>query len=752
MRRDALAFLAGITAIQFAPRLPGQVPWPAFALLLLAPVLWRTPFRCLLFLVAGIAYAMARAASGLDHALPARMEPLPVDAVIVVDSLVEWRGSSAAFYARVERLDVPLSLRRVKVDWRAAPKGLHAAQRWRLPLRLKRARGMRNPGGFDAESRWHQEGIDALARVTDRFIAQPLGDASDFSAHILRLREWVSVKLAGFASGSASAGVITGLAVGDTARISQEQWSLFRATGITHLMAISGTHVGMFGWFAAAVARRAWKWLRPAAWSHGSHVLCALAASFGAGGYALLAGFSVPSQRTALMIAVAGAARLRVRQASSSRTLALALIAVLILDPSASIQPGFWLSFGTVAFLLASGDEAWPVNSLLSGLRTQIGVSCLVLPPTLYFFGQASFVAPVVNLMAVPLTGLLLVPAIIAAAVLAGMLPELSCWMIERIATGLDASWPGLSGVAAWPLAQHFTPALPLSWALCATAGALLATLASWPWRMIGIIIMAGALVWRAPAPAPGGFEFTLLDAGDATLATVLTRDSVLVYFAGAGSALAPDTGATVLLPFLRSRGRERIDLLAVARADGVHAAGIDAVFRELPVTQVIAGGDAEAPCETGQRFDRDGVRVRALSAPLRSSGEAFSVCGLEVGAAGVSVLLFADLDAEGERVLLSRQLLHPVTLALVPSHGSHRASTPEFMAAVRPHWALVAAAQLNRFDYPRPETLALWAGAGAQVRQVSREGAMTLTVEPGKPPELPPGERIRRRHYWTVD
>lgn len=752
MRRDALAFLAGITAIQFAPRLPGQVPWLAGVLLVGVPILWRTQLRWLLFLVAGVTWAMSRAASGLDHALPARMERQSVVAVIVIDSLVQWQGSDATFSARVERMDMPVRLRRVQVAWRSAPGTLHAAQRWQVALRLKRARGTRNPGAFDTESRWHQAGIDALAGVTGRFMPRPLGDASGLAAGILRMRERISGTLAGFARGSASAGVITGLAVGDTARVPQEQWRLFRATGITHLMAISGAHVGMFALFAAAVARRAWRWLRPATSSHGSHVLCALAATLGAGGYALLAGFSVPSQRTALMIAVAGFARLRVRQASSSRTLALALIAVLILDPAASIQAGFWLSFGTVAFLLATGEGARIDSALLSGIKTQFGVSCLLLPPTLYFFGQASIISPMVNLVAVPVTGLLLVPAIIAAALLAGVMPALSRWMIEHIAMTLDVAWPWLSGVAAWPMAQHFTPALPLSWALCSTAGAALVTLASGAWRAVGMISMLGALTWRVPDPASGGFEFTLLDAGDATVATVLTRESTLVYFAGAGSAWAPDAGAHVLLPYLRSRGRERIDLLVIARADGAHAAGIDEVFRELPVVQVIAGGDAQAPCESGQRFDHDGLRVLSLSAPLGSGDEAPRGCGLQVSAAGVSLLLFGDLNAFAEQFLVSRRMLHPVTLALVPAHGSHRASTPAFIAAVRPRWALVAAAHLNRFDYPRPEILARWTSAGAQVRQVSREGAMSLTVSPGDRLDLPPGERVRHRHVWTVD
>jgi len=744
--------LAGITAIQFASRLPSHIPWLAAALLLAAPLVWRTRGRWLLFLLLGLIYAAGRAAHDRDHALPARLEPLPVDAVIEVSSLVQWHGPSASFEADVSRLDVPLPLRRVRVEWMFAPRELRAAQRWRLPLRLKCARGLRNPGGFDAESWWRREGIDALASVQDRFVAERLADAAGAAARLLRLRESISLRLTGFAAGSASAGVIAGLAVGDTSQIPPEQWNLFRATGITHLMAISGAHVGMFGLFAAAVTRRAWRALRPGAAQRGTLVPCALASVLGAGGYALLAGFSVPSQRTALMIAVAGAARLRARHLPPSHSLALALIAVLLLDPSASIQPGFWLSFGTVAWIFASASGAAPAPALLADVKMQAGVSLLVLPATLYGFGQASFIAPLVNLVAVPATGLALVPAIVGAAALAAPLPGLSHWIIARLALGLDHAWSCLAALSSWPLAQHWTPELPLPWAMCATGGALLATLAPWPWRAIGATAMLGALSWRVVPPPAGGFEFTLFDAGDATLAAVLTRSSVLVYFAGAGSAFGPDVGAGVLLPYLRSRGRERIDVLVLSRADGAHASGIDAVFRELSVSQVIAGADPSAPCEAGQRFDRDAVDIRILAPPANATHAQGGACVLLIATARASVLLAADLDTTAERSLLARRVLRPVSVALVPAHGSPRASTFPFIAALRPRWAVVAAAHLNRFGYPRSEVLARWRKAGAQVRQVSQEGAITLSVGSRGPPELPPGERIRHRRYWTVD
>ncbi len=747
MRRDALAFLAGITAIQFAPALPGGAGWWALALPPCAWLTWRSRFRFILFALLGLIYAAARAQQDLHHTLPASLEPLPVIARVQVDSLVQWQGPQARFDARVLGIDADVAVRRVRLSWMFAPRRLAAGQRWELPLTLKRPRGWRNPGAADTERLYLRAGIDALAQVGDRQPARLLGEATGGST-LLWLREHISAGLRREAAGSPSSGVLTGLAVGDTRDVTPELWALFRALGITHLMAISGSHVGLFGLLAAALVRRLWPLVRPRHGQSGVQAPCAVAAALASLGYALLAGFAVPSQRTAAMIALGGAARLRGRWLAPSHLLALALVLVLLIDPAAAVEPGFWLSFATVMWILASVPGAgWR-----AALGLQFGVSLLVLPLTLFAFGQASLIAPFVNLIAVPLTGFVLVPATLLAAALLFCAPALSHWLTAQLAASLDACWPVLMKLAAWPFAQYVVPSLPLPLAAAAIGGAALLTLSpAWPWRVIGASAVLSACSWRAPAPPAGGFEFTLLEAGDATLAVVLAPSTTLVYYAGSGSAFGADVGASVLLPFLRTRGRAQVDLLIISRADSAHAVGLESLLRELPVLQILGGGDPQAPCLAGQRFDRDGLRIRVLAPVTGEDPGPDASCVVRIAGAAGSVLLTGEITRRAEAGLVERGVPLAADVVVVPARGSHHASSSPFLTATRPRWALVAAAHLNRFGYPRPEVLARWQALGAQVRQVSLEGAITLRVPARGPIEAPPGERIRRRGFWTA-
>jgi competence protein ComEC len=745
---DALALLLGVTAIQFAPGLPRGWPWAAIALLLVVPVAWRTCWRPCLFLLLGLIYATARAQLDLSHRWPPRAEPLVAQVDLAIDSLVLRRDHDAQFEGRVLQASAPIAVRRLRVSWYDAPP-LRAGQRWRLSLTLRAPRGLRNPHGYDAEGRWLHAGIGALGSVNARIAPLLLEPARTWT--LLHLRESLSTRLAGFAAGNPSAGVITGLAVGDTAAVPPSLWSVFRATGITHLMAISGTHVGMFGVLSAAIVRRGWRWSRRRHHQQGSQTACVLAAMGGSAAYALLAGFSVPSQRTALMIGVAGLARLRSRHLPATRALALALMAVLLLDPAAGLQAGFWLSFGTVAWIIAAETGAAAGPAWRSELRLQWGVPLLVLPTTLYCFGQASLMAAPVNLIAVPLTGLLIVPLIVLAAVLAMPVPALAQAIVVPLAAALDRLWPLLQQLAQWPGAQ-WSSSMPLGLTLLATLAAAAASLAPvWSWRCLALAAMLAPLAWKPPQPDAHGFELTLLDAGDVTLAVLLTQRSTIVYFAGSGSALAGDVADSVLLPHLRGRGRSRVDVLFVSRADSAHAAGIEALWREMPVVQMLGGGDPDAPCLDGQVFDRDGIAIRVIGPLAGAASSRNASCVLRIAGAGASVLLGGEIDAQGEQTLLARGALQPVTLVVVPARGSHLASSTALVNALQPRWAVIVAAHLNRFGYPRPEVVSRWRTAGAAVRQVSQEGAITLQAPARGPARLPPGERLARPRYWTA-
>lgn len=750
MRKDALAVLIGVTGIQFAPSLPHLSAGGAAAALISTLIVWRTGLRGVAFLLLGLLYAWARAQQDLSHSLPAALEPAEVQATVEIVSLIEHRDNSSVFDAQILTLEPALSVRRVRVSWHHAPPDLCAAQRWSLSLRLRTPRGQRNPGGFDLESAWRRAGIDALAslslRSTPRLLPQ-LGRAP-----VLEIRQFLAGILTQWAAGSPSAGVIAGLAVGDTTDIPQELWSVFRAAGITHLMAISGTHVGMFGLLAAYVARTLWQRLQSGTLQRGAQRSCTLAAVVASFGYALLAGFSIPTQRTALMIAVVGVARMRARRLGASHTLSLALLAVLLLDPTAPLQPGFWLSFVTVAWIFMLGNDAAPVARWRQELRMQLGVSMVVLPISLYCFAQTSLIAPLVNLFAIPAAGLILVPAILLAASLAPLLPDLGQWIIQHLATRLDALWPLLRAAGHWQAAQLWTPDLPLSLALLTAFAAMaLCLIPVWHWRCIAAVAAMSVFVWPAPVLQRQEFDFAILDAGDALLSVLLTSQSTVVYYRSAGGNAGVDVSASVLLPYLRWRGRDRVDLLVLSHVDAANAAGVDSLFRELPVAQTIGGGDSQAPCIAGQRFDLDGVAVRVLAPADAQGGGRDASCVVWLGNRWASVLIPGDPAQAAEGALLNKAAVWPASLVIVPARGSHLSSAPGFVRAVRARWAVVAAAHLNRFGYPRPEVIARWQAAGAQVRQVSLDGAMTLRSRADGSVSFGRGERLTNPRYWTA-
>jgi len=171
------------------------------------------------------------------------------------------------------------------------------------------------------------------------------------------LRHHVRVNMRPYLQDKPYAGVLLALAIGDQASIAPEQWTIFNRSGLTHLVAISGTHITMIAvlgaWFANALWRRlSWRG-RPCCERVPAQIIAALAALLVAWGYCLLAGWGVPARRTFLMLTVAALAYATRVPVSASNLLCLVAALVVVLDPWALTASGFWLSFGAVAVLLA---------------------------------------------------------------------------------------------------------------------------------------------------------------------------------------------------------------------------------------------------------------------------------------------------------------------------------------------------------------------------------------------------------------
>ena len=640
----------------------------------------------------------------------------------------------------------------------AGPPGdLRAGQRWRLTLRLKQPHGAMNPRGFDFELWLFEQGIGATGyvRAAPGAVNQKLADAA--GRPFERARQAIRERIAAQVADPALAGLLAALVVGDQAAIERDDWDLFRATGVAHLMSISGLHVTMFAWLAGALVGAAWRRHERLV-----HVLPASqAARWGglaaAAAYALLAGWGVPAQRTVWMIACVVLLRSAGVRWPLPAVLLAAAVVVSALDPWALLQPGFWLSFVAVAMLASSepvrhADDA-PSNrfvaALQGGLRAQAVATIGLAPLSMVFFQQVSVVGFAANLVAIPAVTLLITPL----AMLGVGVPPL--WgMAAWVGQGLVAL---LQALAEAPLVVWTAAAAP-PWAVASglLGGALAVLPLPWRLRILALPLMLPLLAPPVERPPPGRFEAVVADVGQGTAVLVRTTNHLLVYDAGPSYSPEADAGQRVLLPLLRARGEPRVHLLVLSHRDTDHVGGaasllagarVDALSSSLEaVHPLLARGLPHRPCAAGQSWAWDGVRfdvLHPLEGEVATKPNAVS-CVLRVQGEGRTLLLTGDIEAPQEAALLARGADLRADVLVVPHHGSRTSSTPAFIDAVQPSLAAVQAGYRSRFGHPAPDVVERYAARGIAVQRSDRCGALVLPAD-----GAPRCERQVSRRYW---
>ncbi|MBM3355433.1 MAG: ComEC family competence protein, partial [Betaproteobacteria bacterium] len=430
MTAALIGFAAGVLVLQVLPVLPAAAwIWAAPAAIVAMLRLRRLVLP--LAMVVGWCWALGFAHLRLADRLDPELEGVEVEAVGVIAGLPAAGERSLRFAFEIESSSRELPSR-VLVSWFRTAFAQdqsavllevpHPGERWRFTLRLKRPRGHFNPHGFDYEAWLLERGIGATGYVRAGGKATPplrMGWRNSFRDRIEQAREAVRDRFRRVLGETPAAGILAALAVGDQRAISNEEWRLFSATGVTHLMSISGLHVtmvsGLLAWLVGSLWRRAPRLVLALP----ARKAGALAAIAGALGYALLAGFAVPAQRTFWMVAVVALALWSGRIASPARTLALALAVVLLADPWAGLSAGFWLSFGAVALIfLVSVAVHRDEPLLLQWVRIQWAITVGLAPAALFLFSQVSLVGPLANAVAIPVVSVVVTPLALAAAVL----------------------------------------------------------------------------------------------------------------------------------------------------------------------------------------------------------------------------------------------------------------------------------------------------------------------------------------------
>lgn len=654
---------------------------------------------------------------------------------------------------------------------------LRAGERWRMTVRLKAPHGNLNPHGFDYELWLWEQGVQASGYVrAGPRDPQAQRLAATWQHPVERARQAVRDAVYERIAERKVAGLLAALIVGDQAAIDRADWDVFRATGVAHLMSISGLHITMFAWLAALAA--GWLWRR-------SPRLClafpaptaALAAGVGlALAYALFSGWGVPAQRTVLMLATVGLLRAGGRRWPWPQVWLLACAVVVTVDPWALLQAGFWLSFVAVGVLFAS-DPAGPARtaqstaspgrwarlfaSLSAMWREQWVITVALTPLSLLLFGQVSAVGLLANALAIPWVTLVVTPLAMGGV----LLPPL--WDVAGLA--LQALAWFLQWLASWPFAVVSAPAAPW-WAGAGgiLGGVLLAMRLPFSLRLAGIPLMLPLLLWQAPRPAAGQFELLAADIGQGNAVIVRTANHTLVYDTGPRLSRETDAGHRVLVPLLRALG-EQVDTVVLSHRDSDHTGGAPAVLAMQPQAALLSsiedGHELQAlrkaqRCVAGQQWQWDGVAFEILHPwPADYGGapkpNALS-CVLRISGGGRVALLVGDIERpQEERLVAWAAGLQTGTgqasplradVLLVPHHGSKTSSSASFLDAVQPRLAIVQAGYRNRFGHPAPPVLERYRERGIPVVASPQCGALRWASDDAAQVHC---EREERRRYW---
>ncbi len=619
---------------------------------------------------------------------------------------------------------------------------LHAGSTVQLVVKLKAPSGFMNPGGFDIEKWFAQNGIVATGYVRNKSFDVSSSVVAEDRSGLSALRNALQRKLLNASASLESSGVILALAVGDRSGISAERWNSFISTGTNHLLAISGLHISLVAGFFAFLVRGLWSytWLA----RHSTRSACAMVAGLiAAFGYAAMAGFSVPTVRALIMFSVLVFLLLLRRHQNRTHGLALALIVVCIASPLHVLSPGFWMSFAAVAVLyivFSHSRNQSKAGLLLRVLRGHLLITIGLYPLTILFFGQASLVSPIANLIITPVIGMLVTPLVFIAALLTLINVSVASLVLSIADLLLRQSFSLLEILADLPFALiKISGYQGIALLMVVVASCMVLLPLSRSIRSIAFLLILPLLQpLNSSELQHGEYRVVFLDVGQGTSVVVKTARHVLVYDTGDQFSQTFNAADAVIIPYLRSVSVTHLHKLVVSHADRDHSGGADELLDALTVEELMLSSPLpqrpEHPyrqCVAGDSWNWDGVSFEVLHPSRNSTGsENNRSCVLLVSSADdTATLLPGDIESPAERQLLANQALRKVSILMSPHHGSASSSTNALLHVLKPDYVVHSAGYKNRFDFPRTEVVERYQVINAKQYTTASTGALEFTV-----------------------
>ncbi|MEJ5349158.1 MAG: DNA internalization-related competence protein ComEC/Rec2 [Desulfosoma sp.] len=662
-----------------------------------------------------------------------------------------------------------------------------------MPLVLRPLTNFENPGRYDYVAEQARRGIFARASTKSDILWVRALDSEAASSvatalwgRVDALRNHLRSLLARNLSGPEGA-VAQALFLGYRGAVPRSLQDPFQKAGVLHLLAISGLHVGLAAWAAFRLMQFCLRlvWPRvllsipdvPLAWWAG----CVSAA-----GYALLAGFAVPTQRALIMLATAAVALALYRRPDPLSLLSLAAVLILWADPNHLFRPSFQLSFAAVAGLgllyPSWHDRAQKIPALLpkkvkpvvrlflDAFLVSLAATLAVAPLTAYHFYGISLAGLAANTIIVPFLALAVLPPGLAALGIAALLPSSASLAFVPIGWALKALLWLIDTFAALPYAFARVGPIPLS-AVITGYAVLILWAFSIPFlkKLFGATALAAAWIlfafvgpWALKAPQAHPFQVTVLDVGQGSATLVRCPPNAAMLVDGGGFYDDSfDLGRFVVAPALWSLGIRKLDVVVLSHDHPDHRNGLRYVLENFPVGRYVETG-LSAQGLTGSILtasaarrripvthtlmqddrDLDGImdlgslgscRLRALH-PSRSfvqkvwNAKDLNEVSLVLAVIcdEAAVLLPGDIGSRAEQLLVDRWNFAPYQWLLVaPHHGSATSTTEGLLNALAPQAVFISCGFLNPFGFPSSSVMQRLQEKGLPVLRTDLHGAL---------------------------
>ncbi|WP_269618348.1 DNA internalization-related competence protein ComEC/Rec2 [Zhongshania sp. BJYM1] len=763
------AAIVGFIALAFSPVLPSFFTIATligFALSLHFALRSRSSSTILAFVIA-LCYASFYGHWRVAQQLPITMSGGDFIAVVTVKTIPEQRQGFSTYY----RFDAVMSdlrcsndqsenaciipdsyLRRglIQLNWYdESPPQLGDV--FLGTLRLRRPHGYQSPGAFDYGRWMFASGYSAAGYV--RNVGQLDYLQRQSALPTFGLRQHLLARLAEELKVYRHNNIMKALLFADRSGIDRQQWQIFSRTGTSHLMAISGMHIGIVLAWGFLFGRFIGVFLP----GRNSLFIGAGLGVIFATGYAALAGFSVPTQRALVMAIVASLAFCMRRTVSVWLIYAMAMLLVLIIDPLAPHRAGFSLSFAAVGVLLFA-LQGRRYRHFYSGIFHSQCLVLLGLMPLLMVWGYGlNPISFPVNLIAIPLVTMLVLPLLFCGLLLNGVSAALSdlCWHAADVV--LEVLLKGLS-FAADIFPQLFIAMSPIGLVLGSVAILVMMLPRGMPAKWLALPLLIAIMMAPIPRPREGSVWVTTLDVGQGLSVLIETKTRTLLYDVGPDFDSGFNTADAVVVPALRRFGLATLDMLVLSHADRDHAGAADALLKEIEADELRLGEAIvdfpyALPCNTFSAWEWDGVRFEFLhnqadGSELNQLRGNNASCVLQVSAGGTSVLLTGDIEDDVERYLVASGQPIRAALLIAPHHGSNTSSNMEFIKAVAPEHVVFSAGMNNHYGHPTGAITQRYQQAGARCWSTAQHGSIRFRLgEEGV--EL---DRIwgGRRYYWN--